>query len=140
MAAIKNTIPRGIRNNNPLNIRVGNNWKGEVANPTDKQFEQFSTMVDGCRAGFKLLMKYIQKYKLNTVELIINRWAPPSENNTKKYIEMVCENSGLRKNQIIDIRNANMMIKLFQAMVIVENGRRISEIDISMGYAYAMKS
>ena len=37
-------IPRGIRNNNPLNIRVGNNWKGEVSQPTDHTFEQFTEM------------------------------------------------------------------------------------------------
>ena len=37
-------VPRGIRNNNPLNIRKGNNWKGERPNQTDKAFEEFETM------------------------------------------------------------------------------------------------
>lgn len=138
MASTKPSIPRGIRNNNPLNIRVGNNWKGEVTNPSDKSFEQFQTMSDGCRAGFKLLFKYVNKYKLNTIELIIKRWAPPSENNTQKYIERVCEYTGLRRNQPIDIHNADMMSKLFQGMAIVENGRKINDLDILNGYFAAL--
>ena len=38
------STPRGIRNNNPLNIRVGNNWQGERKPNTDGAFEQFTTM------------------------------------------------------------------------------------------------
>mgnify|MGYP007032335315 CR=1 FL=1 len=37
-------LPRGIRNNNPLNIRIGNVWLGEVQSPDDPEFEQFVSM------------------------------------------------------------------------------------------------
>ena len=55
----KQRIPRGIRNNNPLNLRVGNNWKGEVSQPTDHTFEQFTEMKWGVRAAFIVLRNYI---------------------------------------------------------------------------------
>ena len=74
-------IPRGIRNNNPLNLRVGNNWKGEVSQPTDHTFEQFTEMKWGVRAAFIVLRNYIKRHKLNTVRKIISRWAPANENN-----------------------------------------------------------
>ena len=51
MAKRTTTIPRGIRNNNPLNIRIGNQWLGERANPNDPAFEQFVAMEYGIRAG-----------------------------------------------------------------------------------------
>ena len=55
-------LPRGIRNNNPLNIRKGNNWKGEVSSSTDGEFEQFVSMQMGIRAGFKILKNYMTGY------------------------------------------------------------------------------
>ena len=51
--------PRGIRNNNPLNIRKGNNWQGEISPQSDKEFEQFESMTMGVRAGMKILRNYI---------------------------------------------------------------------------------
>jgi hypothetical protein len=38
--------PRGIRNNNPLNIRIGNDWQGERKPNTDGAFEQFAPSDD----------------------------------------------------------------------------------------------
>lgn len=81
---------RGIRNNNPANIRRGCNWKGLVNTPTDKEFCQFTSMTWGVRALLVTLRTYVVKYHLHTVREIITRWAPPSDgNNTEKYIEFV---------------------------------------------------
>lgn len=74
-----NIRPRGLRNKNPLNIRIGNSWLGEVKDPTDPYFEQFTTMTYGLRAGFIILKRYIERYHRNTVRLIIRSWAPSSE-------------------------------------------------------------
>ena len=68
----KSIVPRGIRNNNPLNIRKGNNWQGERHPQTDKAFEEFESMQYGIRAGFKLIKKYMSGYngltkKFNTI-------------------------------------------------------------------------
>ena len=71
MAKKTTIIPRGIRNNNPLNIRIGNQWLGERANPNDPAFEQFVAMEYGIRAGFVLLRRYIRHYKRTTVAAIV---------------------------------------------------------------------
>ena len=78
-------LSRGIRNNNPLNIRVGNKWLGEVMVKTDKDFEQFTDVKYGIRAAILILWRYVNKHRLRTVYDIIKRWAPPEENSTWNY-------------------------------------------------------
>lgn len=84
-----NPVPRGIRNNNPLNIRKGSSWQGLRDFPTDKSFCEFTSMEYGFRAAFKIMRTYYSKYHLKTLRGIISRWAPPSENDTKRYIAFV---------------------------------------------------
>ena len=134
MSSRKNRIPRGIRNNNPLNIRVGNNWKGEVSQPTDHTFEQFKEMKYGVRAAFVIIRNYIQRHKLNTVAKVIQRWAPNNENNTKAYIKSVEKFSLIGENDTLRFENKCQMINLFRAMCIVENGREIGIEDVIAGY------
>lgn len=81
---------RGIRNNNPANIRRGCNWKGLTEKQTDKEFCQFITMTWGVRALLVTLRTYVVKHKLHTIPQIIERWAPPQDGNaTNRYIEFV---------------------------------------------------
>lgn len=115
-------LPRGIRNNNPLNIRIGNAWLGEVAKPTDKEFEQFVAPVYGLRAAFIILRRYISRYNLRTVDQIISRWAPAKENNTENYIKQVCEISHIHRGEELDFTDAERMIALVDAMIQIENG------------------
>lgn len=129
--------PRGIRNNNPLNIRVGNDWQGEVENPTDKHFEQFKTMSLGVRAGFIILRKYINTYHLDTIDSIIKRWAPSNENDTEAYIKSVCKYSGLDRFEVLRFEDMEKMIKLFRAMAWVENGEPFSDAYTRIGYFLA---
>lgn len=49
---------RGIRNNNPGNIRLGGGWAGLVENQSDEIFCVFADMQHGIRALIKLLMAY----------------------------------------------------------------------------------
>lgn len=81
---------RGIRNNNPANIRRGCNWKGLTEKQTDREFCQFVTMTWGVRALLVTLRTYVVKHKLHTIPQIIERWAPPQDGNaTNRYIEFV---------------------------------------------------
>lgn len=130
-------IPRGIRNNNPLNIRIGNVWLGEVTNPNDPDFEQFISMVYGLRAGFILLRRYIRHYKRTTVPMIIAAWAPSSENNTARYIDTVCEISKIPADMNLDFADEERMIRLVDAMIYVECGQHIDEKTIRDGYRFA---
>lgn len=130
----KKPIPRGIRNCNPLNIRVGNVWLGEVTNPTDNEFEQFVSMFYGLRAGFILLRRYIRRYHLTTVPDIISRWAPSSENNTVRYIDTVCQLSGIAPDAQIKYEDEETLVNLVDAMILVECGQHVDRATIIKAY------
>lgn len=133
----KKPIPRGIRNNNPLNIRIGNVWLGEVREPTDPDFEQFISMVYGVRAGFVLLRRYIRHYHRTTIPQVIAAWAPSTENNTEAYITAVCQMSKISRDETLDYYNQDQMFRLMDAMIYHECGRHISEQKIRDGYRFA---
>ena len=135
----KQRIPRGIRNNNPLNLRVGNNWKGEVANPSDHTFEQFTEMKWGVRAAFIVLRNYIVRHKCNTIRKIIARWAPANENNTLADIATVSQRANIQPDEPISFDNTCQMIALLLAMCFVENGQEISLDDVVEGWLMANK-
>ena len=126
------TIPRGIRNNNPLNIRKGNNWQGERSISTDAQFEQFDSMVMGLRAAMKLVRNYIQGRcsdgkRYDTIRKLVSRWAPPSENVTDKYISFVAESSGIHQDAFLYFDNEDAICSIVRAMAFVECGQWINE-------------
>lgn len=122
--------PRGIRNNNPLNIRKGNNWYGERHPQVDRDFEEFESMELGIRAAFVLLRNYITGYngrsaKFNTIRKIIRRWAPPVENATQRYIDFVVKKTGIDQNQVIWFSDRKAIIAICRAMAFVECGQWI---------------
>ena len=130
-------IPRGIRNNNPLSIRIGNVWIGEVSDPTDPDFEQFISMVYGVRAGFILIRRYIRHYHRTTIPQVIAAWAPSNENNTTAYIDRVCKVSGIGNDVQLKFEDEDQMVALVDAMILVECGQHIQEKIIRDGYKFA---
>ena len=132
-------LPRGYRNNNPLNIRINpaNNWQGKIANNTDGVFEQFTHMSYGYRAALKLIRNYIQNDGLETVTQIISKWAPNTENNTSGYIQRVIGMNQWTAGKVIDPYSKDDMCDLVYAMAIVENGNTIlpSYTDIYKGWS-----
>lgn len=124
--------PRGIRNNNPLNIRKGSEWQGMSKEQNDPSFVQFISMQYGIRAAFKLMINHISGFKgtrppRNTISKLISVWAPPYENATIKYIDFVCQAVGLQASEIIDHKDASIMCKIARAMAFVECGQWIDE-------------
>ncbi|ASB03316.1 TPA: structural protein [Proteus mirabilis] len=113
---------RGERNNNPGNIRHGSKWQGLSAQQTDKDFCQFVSPEYGIRAIYKLLQTYQKKYELNTVESIIDRYAPPNENNTAGYINRAAKDIGVSVNAPINVSSKPVAIALATAIVGVELG------------------
>lgn len=130
----KRPIPRGLRNNNPLNIRIGNVWLGEVQNPTDREFEQFVHVTYGLRAACVLMRRYINHYHLNTPGEIISRWAPRSENDTANYVRTACEHAKLDPNTPITYTDKPTVCRLLNGMIIVECGQPIDPAVIAKGY------
>ena len=129
------TIPRGIRNNNPGNIRWSNDqWKGLIPKDqaNDKSFCVFRTPEYGIRAMTRILRRYTQypgipnvgKPIIDTVREIISRWAPPNENNTEAYIQSVAKSVGVAANSPIDVFDNAIMLKLLKAIIAHENGQQ----------------
>jgi hypothetical protein len=122
----KSMLPRGIRNNNPLNIRRSKDqWKGLAEAQTDRAFVQFKTLEYGWRAAFYLLTRtYYHKYRLYTIRTIIRRWAPSNENDTNAYIANVSKLTGIDPDEPIGIPSEapSRWIAIGLAMAIQENG------------------
>jgi hypothetical protein len=126
--------PRGIRNNNPLNIRHNADvFQGEITG-NDKSFKTFSTMPYGYRAGFTILHTYLTKYGCNTIEKIISRFAPPIENNTQAYISTAVKYSGVAANEILTATSGGKYILIVSAMSFVENGVNADIAQIKAGF------
>lgn len=117
-------VKRGLRNNNPGNIRIsGSAWKGKVptGQNTDGAFEQFVAPEYGIRAMGRLLNNYIAA-GYDTIEKIVNRYAPASDNNhTENYIKFVSARTGLLPSQTVYSFNVP---KLVDAMIAFENGEQ----------------
>ena len=127
--------PRGIRNNNPLNIRHSSSkWKGMKRTQTDKAFVQFTDITYGYRAAFVLLRTYRTRYGCDTIRKIIERWAPRNENNTDTYIAHVASWSGIPADKQIAGNDANAYIMIVAAMSRVENGQEARMEDVIQGY------
>lgn len=91
--------PRGLRNNNPGNIRYGKFAQSQGASGQDADgFAVFPTLGAGVAASSALLSKYLAG-GINTVSRVIARWAPPSENNTKAYTNYVSKRLGVGADQ-----------------------------------------
>jgi hypothetical protein len=92
-------MTRGLRNNNPGNIRKNSTqWQGLATSQTDPDYFIFVNATYGIRALAKTLNTYMSNYGLNTIDGIINRWAPPSENDTAAYIDDVESETGIDRN------------------------------------------
>lgn len=125
-------MPRGLRNNNPLNIRrSGDKWLGLSPTQRDPSFFQFVDLVYGYRAAGKLLQNYQRLHKLYNLNGLISRWAPAKENNTKAYVARVARELSTYARRMIDgetnldlLHDKELLRKTIIAMHIVENGQR----------------
>lgn len=134
-------MTRGYKNNNPLNMRHDNDrWQGEVVPSQDGAFKQFETMAWGYRAAFKLLHNYQKNNGCRILSDFINRWAPPSENNTSAYVSTVAKRAGLSDVSEIDTLKGDTMRAVVSAMSYVENGIEANEADIAAGWELFMQN
>lgn len=129
---MQDNLPRGLRNNNPLNIRRYdyNDWYGKIVDDacTDLQFEQFIHPMYGFRAAFILLHRYI-KGGYKTIRDIIERWAPTADNNdVERYLAVIEKESKLFECDEIRTYSFKDMSTLVEGMFFVENGVRMSEL------------
>ena len=117
-------LPRGLRNNNPGNIRHGSNWQGLNPNSRniDPAFCVFTSSVYGIRALAKVLINYKKIHGLSTVRQIISRYAPPNENQTTAYIQSVAKQLGVVPDTVIDVEERGVLTVFIKAIIRMENG------------------
>lgn len=121
--ALEPGAPRGLRNNNPGNVEAGaDRWDGQTG--SDGRFATFDSPEAGIRALARTLITYQDKHGLNTVEGIIDRWAPPGENNTKAYARAVADAVGFEPTAQLDLKDAKVLQALTRAIIRHENGRQ----------------
>ena len=130
--------PRGERNNNPGNLVKGSSpWEGEISG-ADARFASFATPEHGIRALGKNLLAYQDKHGIDTVEGIISRWAPASENDTRAYVAAVAKAVGVAPGAKIDLHDTKTLTGITKAIIAFENGRQpYTDQQISLGLAAA---
>lgn len=117
-AAIVYTQTRGLRNNNPGNIKKGSQWIGLAPDQTDETFARFLAPEFGIRAMGYLLRKYANDYNLRTVRKIISRW---SATDQEPYISYVASKLGVSPDTTIDVQAK--LVPIMQAITRFENAR-----------------
>ncbi len=116
-------FPLGILLNNSGNIeRTDDVWRGQARLQDHKRFVRFLTPEAGLRAMMKILIRYEDIYKLNSISKMISRWAPPEENDTHSYIMHVSHVAGYPPNKFLDMDDPEVLIRIAQAITIHENG------------------
>lgn len=127
---------RGVRNANPGNIRKSKDqWEGAIGD--DGAFVIFDSPESGVRALAKNLQSY-GRQGYDSIEKIINRWAPPSENDTQSYIDSVVAATGIPATQSLDLSNPDTLSALAQAIGYHETGSRYNPEVYQQGVARAL--
>ena len=114
-------LPRGIRNKNPGNIKLGTDWDGLAAEQTDPTFCIFDEAVMGIRALMRILLTYRFTHNKKNIDSIIRRWAPPSENDTEAYIKFVAKRMEIEPMDMID-NSIEGYLPLVKSIIQMENG------------------
>jgi hypothetical protein len=140
-------LPRGLRNNNPGNLRPsGDDWKGMIG--VQDNFIVFSDLSWGIRAMATDLANKISNGGLNTITKIVNRYAPASDgNDVAAYIGKamkpvrighISRETGFGPNQDLPV-SLDTLQKLVRAMIDHEVGGEFSHLvtagDIEEGIA-----
>ena len=123
--------PRGVRNNNPGNLRVSesNHWQGRAdwhqRTPEQRLERAFEVFVDpehGIRALAITLVSYYDRHGLTNLRGLIGRWAPQAENDTAGYVLSVARRMSTDPSMPLDLHDYDVMRALVVAIIVHENG------------------
>ncbi len=119
------TKPRGIRNNNPGNLRrTTDPWQGLAVPQTDSAFFVFKDATYGIRALARTLINYQDQHGLRTIRQIISRWAPANENDTASYINAVAKQAGFDADQPLNMHKFDHLKAVTVNIIRHENGQQ----------------
>lgn len=117
-------VAKGERLHNPGHIRRSNDkWQGLDPVQKDKAFFTFKGPEWGIRAMATILITYQDKHGYSTIKDIINRWAPPSDNNpTIAYASFVASKAGKSVSTTVNMHKFEDAMPIIKAMVQFELG------------------
>lgn len=128
-------LPRGLRNNNPGNIRWAKMFKQYGATPESSGdnpgFAVFPSMEEGVAQMRNQIGRYQTESKwgkIDTVRDIIAKWAPPDENNTKQYIDFVAKQLGVNPTDHLGLLTGKQVSTVMKAISVMENGNQAKTI------------
>lgn len=130
---------RGVRNNNPLNIRYNpnNDWQGQLGVDSEG-FAVFEDMDSGFRAAQQTLGTYGDDHGIDTISDVVSRWAPAKDrNDVAAYTDFVSSRTGINPDKKIDlsdpdIRNQLMMAQAgFETPDLFTGSQTLSQMNLS---------
>ena len=113
------------KNNNPVNMRYyGVGWNGErPAGLSKGDFTRFDTPQNGARAGIRNLMTLGKRHGF-TLNGIMPKFSPSSENDTGRHIRNISSISNLPPDKVLDPNNTGQMVDLLRGVIGAESGRK----------------
>lgn len=137
--------PRGVRNNNPGNVKRGpDQWRGlaPAAEQTDPVFWRFTSPAYGIRVVAYLLKVYQRRGQRTPRQLISGPggWAPVGvDGNPDGYAEFVADALGVTVDTPVDlVGNAAQLRRAVVAIIEFENsGYRYPDATVAEGIALA---
>lgn len=131
-------LPLGLQNNNPGDLRPGDDWQGMIG--TNGGFIVFQDITWGLRAMARDLTNKINKGE-NTITAIVNVYAPASDNNdVPAYVSAVSSDTGFDPNAVLgtDQGTVHSLIRAFMNHEIGDDySAMVSDADIDQGISMA---
>lgn len=123
---------RGLRNNNPCNLKSSKNtkWDGQIG--SDGKFIIFESPEYGIRACAKNLKNYQCKNGLDTLRSMVYRMGPPHENDTKKYVRNLSNIVGVSPDEKINV--LKHLPEIIKGIIFLENGKMPYPEKMFIGY------
>jgi len=132
------SAPRGLRNNNPLNLMHHPAQVGlDPARPSDGRFGRYNTMEEGYASAIRQMRLNASRGN-DTLARQIAVWAPPNENNTAAYIARVAREAGMSPNDRLDLNDRGRLATVLSTMTAIENGRSVDRSVIDRGIGLAL--
>lgn len=129
-------LSRAERNNNPGNLEF-RGQRGATREDGEGRFAKFGSAEEGVAALARQLQLYGSR-GIDTIEEIISKYAPASENNTSAYINAMVNRLKVSANQQLDLNDPQVLSGLIQGISRHEAGRSfLSDQQVMTGLTMA---
>jgi hypothetical protein len=130
-------LSRAERNNNPGNLNFAGQRGATLESGSGARFAKFGSMQEGV-AGLVRQLKLYGSRGLDTIQKIISKYAPSSENDTGAYISKLAKDMGIGATDKLNLDDPNVMAGLVRGISTHEAGKNfLSDQHIMSGLQMA---